>query len=110
MLLKVAAITADVLQCVVGVVGINALTVLLILKRTNFDMVATVERIEYDPNRTAFIALITFEDGVQSYIVAPQRLAAGDKVVSSMNSVDVKPAMQCHWKKCQLVPSFIILK
>ena len=47
-------------------------------KRRKFDMKATVERLEYDPNRTAFIALITYEDGEQSYILAPQRLAAGD--------------------------------
>ncbi len=60
-------------------------------KRTRFDIAATVERIEYDPNRTAFIALLTYDDGVQAYIVAPQRLAAGDKVISSMEAVDVKP-------------------
>jgi len=59
-------------------------------KRTKFDMVATVERLEYDPNRTAFIALINYEDGEQAYIIAPQRLAAGDKVVAG-ESVDVKP-------------------
>ena len=46
-------------------------------KRRKFDIPATVERIEYDPNRTAFIALIKYEDGELSYIVAPQRLAAG---------------------------------
>src|ERR1700757_1715324 len=51
-------------------------------KRRKFDMSATVERLEYDPNRTAFIALITYADGEQSYILAPQRLAAGDKVVA----------------------------
>ncbi len=60
-------------------------------KRTKFDVVGTVERLEYDPNRTAFIALINYEDGEQAYILAPQRLAAGDKVVSSLNAVDVKP-------------------
>ena len=43
-------------------------------KRAKIGMTATVERIEYDPNRTAFIALITYEDGEQSYILAPQRL------------------------------------
>ena len=51
-------------------------------KRTKTGMMATVERLEYDPNRTAFIALITYEDGEQSYILAPQRLAVGDKVMS----------------------------
>ena len=59
-------------------------------KRRKFDVAATVERLEYDPNRTAFIALIRYEDGELSYILAPQRLAAGDKVIAG-NSVDVKP-------------------
>jgi large subunit ribosomal protein L2 len=60
-------------------------------KRVKFDAVGTVERLEYDPNRTAWIALVNYEDGEQAYIVAPQRLTAGDKVVSSMQTVDVKP-------------------
>ena len=60
-------------------------------KRVKFDMVGTVERLEYDPNRTAWIALIKYEDDELAYIVAPQRLSAGDKVISSMNTVDVKP-------------------
>ena len=59
-------------------------------KRTKFDMRATVERLEYDPNRSAFIALIKYEDGELAYILAPQRLAPGDSVVSG-DSVDVKP-------------------
>jgi large subunit ribosomal protein L2 len=59
-------------------------------KRTKDDMAATVERLEYDPNRTAFIALVRYEDGELSYILAPQRLKAGDKVVSG-DKVDVKP-------------------
>ena len=59
-------------------------------KRTKFDMVATVERLEYDPNRSAFIALIKYEDGELSYILAPQRLGVGDKVVSGQQT-DVKP-------------------
>ena len=59
-------------------------------KRRKFDVPATVERIEYDPNRSAFIALLKYEDGEQSYIVAPQRLAAGDTVIAG-RSVDVKP-------------------
>jgi len=58
--------------------------------RRKFDMVATVERLEYDPNRTAFIALIKYDDGEQSYILAPQRLQPGDKVVSG-ERVDIKP-------------------
>ena len=59
-------------------------------KRTKFDVPATVERLEYDPNRSAFIALINYEDGEQAYILAPQRLGEGDTVVSG-NRVDVKP-------------------
>ena len=59
-------------------------------KRRKFDVEATVERIEYDPNRTAFIALVRYEDGEQAYILAPQRLGVGDKVVSG-ERVDVKP-------------------
>src|SRR3954451_15508283 len=59
-------------------------------KRRKFDMAAKIERLEYDPNRTAFIALIKYEDGEQAYILAPQRLAAGDKVIAG-NYVDVKP-------------------
>ena len=59
-------------------------------KRRKLDMPAKVERIEYDPNRTSFIALIRYADGEQSYIIAPQRLAVGDEVVSGQ-SVDVKP-------------------
>ncbi len=60
-------------------------------KRRKFDVSATVERLEYDPNRTAFIALVRYEDGELSYILAPQRLAAGDKVISSTSGADVKP-------------------
>lgn len=59
-------------------------------RRNKMDMTATVERLEYDPNRTAFIALVKYDDGEISYILAPQRLAVGDKVVSG-DRVDVKP-------------------
>jgi large subunit ribosomal protein L2 len=59
-------------------------------KRRKFDVAATVERLEYDPNRSAFIALVKYADGELSYILAPQRLAAGDQVVSG-GRVDVKP-------------------
>jgi large subunit ribosomal protein L2 len=59
-------------------------------KRRKFDMPATVERLEYDPNRTAFIALIRYVDGEQSYILAPQRLRIGDQVVSGARA-DIKP-------------------
>ncbi|MCL2439592.1 MAG: 50S ribosomal protein L2 [Alphaproteobacteria bacterium] len=59
---------------------------LIDFKRSKRDVVATVERIEYDPNRTAFIALIKYADGEQAYILAPQRLAAGSKVVAGENA------------------------
>jgi large subunit ribosomal protein L2 len=59
-------------------------------KRLKRDMPATVERLEYDPNRSAFIALIKYGDGELAYILAPQRLAAGDTVVAGAH-VDVKP-------------------
>jgi len=59
-------------------------------KRQKYDVPATVERIEYDPNRTAFIALIAYEDGEKSYILAPQRLNVGDVVIAA-ERVDVKP-------------------
>jgi large subunit ribosomal protein L2 len=59
-------------------------------KRRKFDVAAVVERLEYDPNRTAFIALIKFADGELSYILAPQRLKVGDTVVSGLR-VDIKP-------------------
>lgn len=59
-------------------------------KRRKWDVPATVERIEYDPNRTAFIALLRYEDGELSYILAPQRLGVGDRVIAGAR-VDVKP-------------------
>lgn len=59
-------------------------------KRTKFDVVGTVERLEYDPNRTAFIALIKYDDGELAYILAPQRLQTGDKVIAS-EQADIKP-------------------
>lgn len=59
-------------------------------RRGHMGMPAVVERIEYDPNRTAFIALIKYEDGTLSYILAPQRLAVGDSVIAA-DTADVKP-------------------
>ncbi len=59
-------------------------------KRRRFDVPAKVERLEYDPNRSAFIALIRYQDGDLSYIVAPQRLKPGDTVVSG-ERVDIVP-------------------
>jgi large subunit ribosomal protein L2 len=63
---------------------------LIDFRRRKHDVSAVVERLEYDPNRTAFIALIKYQDGTVSYILAPQRLAVGDSVVSGQK-VDVKP-------------------
>src|SRR5437868_11663642 len=59
-------------------------------KRTRHDGPATVERIEYDPNRTGFIALVKYKDGEQSYILAPQRLSAGDVIIAG-EQADIKP-------------------
>ena len=59
-------------------------------KRGKLGVPATVERLEYDPNRTAFIALIRYEDGELSYILAPQRLSPGNTVIADAR-VDVKP-------------------
>lgn len=58
-------------------------------KRAKKDIEATVLRLEYDPNRTAFIALIQYDDGEKAYILAPQRLSEGDKIVSS-DKADIK--------------------
>jgi len=59
-------------------------------KRRKWDMAATIERLEYDPNRSAFIALVKYEDGELSYVLAPQRIAVGDKIIAG-EKVDVKP-------------------
>lgn len=66
-------------------------------KRRKFGVPAVVERLEYDPNRTSFIALIRYEDGEQAYILAPQRLAVGDTVISS-DKADIKPGNAMHLK------------
>ncbi len=59
-------------------------------KRRRFDVPATVERLEYDPNRSAFIALVKYDDGELAYILAPQRLNSGDVVISG-ERCDIKP-------------------
>tara|TARA_E500000178_G_scaffold4844_1_gene5055 strand:+ start:3302 stop:4126 length:825 start_codon:yes stop_codon:yes gene_type:complete len=59
-------------------------------KRSKRDIEGVIERIEYDPNRTAFIALVNYADGEQGYILAPQRISIGDKVISA-NKADIKP-------------------
>jgi large subunit ribosomal protein L2 len=63
---------------------------LIDFKRRKFGVAAAVERLEYDPNRSAFIALIKYSDGELAYIIAPQRLKAGDEVMSG-DRVDIKP-------------------
>ncbi len=63
---------------------------LIDFKRNKFDIESIVERIEYDPNRSAFIALLKYSDGDYKYIIAPQKLSIGDKVVSSQKA-DIKP-------------------
>lgn len=59
-------------------------------KRDKFDKVATVKTIEYDPNRTALISLLFYEDGEKRYIIAPKDLKVGDKIISSQNFIDIK--------------------
>ena len=63
---------------------------LIDFKRDKYDVEATVERIEYDPNRTSFIALIKYDDGVYSYIIAPHKLKKGSKISSSRSLIDIK--------------------
>lgn len=63
---------------------------LIDFKRNKFNVEATIERLEYDPNRTSFIALIKYDDGELAYILAPQRVSVGDKIVAG-DKVDVKP-------------------
>jgi len=67
-------------------------------KRNKDGISAKVERLEYDPNRSAFIALLKYDDGELSYIVAPQRLSVGDKVISS-EKADIKPGNTMPMKK-----------
>ncbi len=59
-------------------------------KRRKFDIPAVIERLEHDPNRSAFIALLRYEDGEISYILAPQRVKVGDKVIAG-EKVDIRP-------------------
>ena len=70
--------------------GAKRLYRLIDFKRNKLDIKGTVERIEYDPNRTAFIALVKYDDGEKSYILAPQRIKVSDTIISSSSS-DVKP-------------------
>ena len=70
--------------------GAKALSASRFQKEAKADVFGTVQCIEYDPNRSAFIALIKYDDGELSYILAPQRLNVGDKIVSS-DKADIKP-------------------
>lgn len=60
-------------------------------KRERYDQPATVVTLEYDPNRAARIALVKYEDGAMSYIIAPVDLKPGDKIMSSKNKIEIKP-------------------
>ncbi|MDO8513327.1 MAG: 50S ribosomal protein L2 [bacterium] len=75
--------------------GAKRLYRLIDFKQPKCDVPATVEAIEYDPNRTSFIALIKYEDGVKSYIIAPQELKVGDKVITSFKG-EIKTG--CRYK------------
>jgi len=63
--------------------------------RKKDDIIAKVERIEYDPNRSAYVALIKYEDGVMNYIIAPNKIKAGDEIVSGRNKkIEIGNCMQ----------------
>ena len=70
--------------------GAKRLYRMIDFKRRKWDVPGTIERLEYDPNRTAFIALVNYADGEKAYIIAPQRLKAGDPIIAG-EKVDVKP-------------------
>jgi large subunit ribosomal protein L2 len=70
--------------------GAKRLYRIIDFKRRKFDAPGTVERLEYDPNRSAFIALVNYPDGEKAYILAPQRLKVGDQVIAA-EKADVKP-------------------
>lgn len=59
-------------------------------KRNKDNKIGTISTIEYDPNRTSFISLVTYEDGEKRYIIAPKGISVGDKVVSGNNKIDIK--------------------
>src|SRR3989344_594763 len=63
-------------------------------KRTKFDIPAKVASIEYDPNRSAFIALLFYKDGAKDYIIAPAGVQVGDQVISSKGKVEIKPGFR----------------
>lgn len=67
-------------------------------KRDKFDVPAKVVSLEYDPNRTAFIALLSYADGEYRYIIAPAGLRVGDRVISSRGKVEIKPGNRTEFK------------
>lgn len=71
--------------------GVKKLYRQIDFKQNKYDVPAKVEALEYDPNRTAWIALICFEDGERRYILAPQNLKVGDKILFSKNKIEAKP-------------------
>ena len=73
-------------------------------KRNKVDMPATVLTLEYDPNRSAHIALVQYEDGEKRYILAPNGLKVGD-VIESGEHADIRPVTHCLWQTFRLVPS-----
>ena len=74
--------------------GAKRLYRLVDFKRRKWDVTATVERLEYDPNRTAFIALLKYADGELAYILAPQRLRSGDQVVATSHLRRLKSTLR----------------
>ena len=77
-------------------------------KRNKDDIIATVERIEYDPNRSANIALVLYADGERRYIIAPKGLKAGDQIVSG-NSVAIQKGNTLPLAILRLVVLYIVL-
>ncbi len=75
-------------------------------KRLKFDQPAKVEAIEYDPNRSGFIALITYEDKSQSYILAPEGLKPGDTIVSSQKKVAIQAGNRLSLK---FIPAGVLI-
>src|SRR5437763_4190709 len=76
-------------------------------KRDKIDVAAVVERLEYDPNRTAFIALVKYADGEQAYILAPQRLAVATRSLPATMSTSSR-ATSCRSATCRSAPSCTI--
>ena len=94
--------------------GAKRLYRLIDFKRNKLDIKGTVERIEYDPNRTAFIALVKYEDGEKSYILAPQRIKVSDTIISSSSSdahaprVPASCSVSTHYKRTSMVSASVL--